>query len=157
MKEEELGRKFPKNLNCVTAVKFKVNQRAMRKRFDFLLGRSRQQSREEAKACSAFLKPTELDVLLEEMSEREKLAESTRESCSSKSVETDRKKAEEKRCQALERIGETKRTAKRQRRSGADVTEILRKKSEKELKIRQEELALKAGEVENEKEKQARC
>ena len=24
------------NLNCVTAVKFKVNQRAMRKRFDFL-------------------------------------------------------------------------------------------------------------------------
>ena len=157
MKEEELGRKFPKNLNCVTAVKFKVNQRAMRKRFDFLLGRSRQQSREEAKACGACLEPTELDVLLEEMSEREKLAESTRESCSSKSVETDRKKAEEKRCQALERIGETKRTAKRQRRSGADVTEILRKKSEKELKIRQEELALKAGEVENEKEKQVRC
>ena len=111
MKEEELGRKFPKNLNCVTAVKFKVNQRAMRKRFDFLLGRSRQQSREEAKACGACLEPTELDVLLEEMSEREKLAESTRESCSSKSVETDRKKAEEERCQALERIGETKRRA----------------------------------------------
>ena len=44
------------------------------------------------------------------------------------------------------------RTAKRQRRSGADVTEFLRKKSEKELKIRQEELSLKAGEVENEKE-----
>ena len=73
--------------------------------------RSRQQSREEAKACGACLEPTELDVLLEEMSEREKLAESTRESCSSKSVETDRKKAEEKRCQALERIGETKRRA----------------------------------------------
>ena len=49
------------------------------------------------------------------------------------------------------------RTAKRQRRSRADVTEFLWKKSEKELKIRQEELALKAGEVENEKEKQARC
>ena len=49
------------------------------------------------------------------------------------------------------------RTAKRQRRSGADVTEIIWKKSEKELKIRQEELALKAGEVENEKEKQVRC
>ena len=89
----------------------KVNQRPVRERFDFLLGRSRQQSREEAKACGACLEPTELDVLLEEMSEREKLAESTRESCSSKSVETDRKKAEEKRCQALERIGETKRRA----------------------------------------------
>ena len=49
------------------------------------------------------------------------------------------------------------RTAKRQRRSGAGVIEFLWKKSEKELKIRQEKLALKAGEVENEKEKQARC
>ena len=56
------------------------------------------------------------------------------------------------------------RTAKRQRRSRADVIEFLWKKLEKELKIRQEELkirqeelALKAGEVENEKEKQARC
>ena len=98
------------------------------------------------------------------MSEREKLAESTRESCSSKSVETDRKKAEEKRCQALERIGETKRRANEEWK---DIEKAAKKrswcyrismeKSEKELKIRQEELALKAGEVENEKEKQARC
>ena len=56
-----------------------------------------------------------------------------------------------------EGLTKNERIAKRQRRSGADVTEFLRKKSEKELKIRQEELALKAGEVENEKEKQARC
>ena len=64
---------------------------------------------------------------------------------------------------ALERLGETKRKAnedcerkaKRQQRSGADVTEFPREKSEKELKIREEELALKAREVENGKEKQA--
>ena len=134
----------------------------MRERFDLLLGRCRQQSKEEAKASSASPEPTELDVLLEEISEREKLAESTRESCNSKSVETDRKKTEEMRSQALERLGETKRKAnedcerkaKRQQRSGADVTEFPREKSEKELKIREEELALKAREVENEKEKQ---
>ena len=80
---------------------------------------------------------------------REKLAGLTRESCSSKSVETDRKKTEM--CfRALERLGETKRKAnedcerkaKRQQRSGADVTEFPREKSEKELKIREEELAL---------------
>ena len=47
------------------------------------------------------------------------------------------------------------RKPKRQRRSGADVTEYLREKSEKELKIREEELALKAKEIENEKKKQA--
>ena len=62
------------------------------------------------------------------------------------------------RSQALERLGETKRKAnedcerkaKRQQRSGADVTEFPREKSEKELKIREEELTLKAREVENE-------
>ena len=63
----------------------------------------------------------------------------------------------------MERFGETKRKAnedcerkgKRQQRSGADVTEFPREKSEKELKIREEELALYAREVENEIEKQA--
>ena len=67
------------------------------------------------------------------------------------------------RSQALERLGETKRKAnedcerkaKRQQRSGADVTEFPREKSEKELKIREEELTLYAREVENEKKKQA--
>ena len=62
------------------------------------------------------------------------------------------------RSQALERLGETERKAnedrerkaKRQQRSGADVTEFPREKSEKELKIRQEELALNVREVENE-------
>ena len=61
------------------------------------------------------------------------------------------------RSQALERLGETKkkanedceRKAKRQQRSEADVTELSRK-SEKELKIHEEELTLKAREVENE-------
>ena len=62
------------------------------------------------------------------------------------------------RSQALERLGETKkkdnedceRKAKRQQRSEADVTELSREKSEKELKIHEEELTLKAREVENE-------
>ncbi|PFX13051.1 hypothetical protein AWC38_SpisGene22906 [Stylophora pistillata] len=131
--------KISENLKSVTAVKFKANQRA-------------------------------LDSLLEDISEREKLAQSTSESCNRRRGETDRKKAEETRFQAVERVGETKRRAnedcerkaKRQRRSGADVNEFLREKSEEELKIREEELkireeelALKAIEVENEKEKQA--
>ena len=62
------------------------------------------------------------------------------------------------RSQALEWLGETERKAnedcerkaKRQQRSGADVTEFPRENSEKELKIRQEELALNVREVENE-------
>ena len=120
------------NLISVAAVKFKVNQRAARERVDLLIGRSRQQSKEEAKASGVSPEQsTELGALLEEISERQKLAESTRESCSSKNVETDWKKAEEIRTQALERFAATKKRAdedcerkpKRQRRSGADVTE----------------------------------
>ena len=63
----------------------------------------------------------------------------------------------------MERVGTTKERAnedcerkpKRERRSGADVTEFLREKSEKELKIREEELILQAKEIENKKQKQA--
>ena len=80
--------------------------------------------------------------MLEEISEREKLAESTRESCNSKSVETDRKRTEEMRSKALERLGETKRKAnedcerkaKRQQRSRAHVTEFPREKSKRSLR-----------------------
>ena len=83
-----------------------------------------------------------IDVLLEEIFEREKLTELTRESCSSKNVETDRKKTEEMRSKALERLGETKRKAnedferkaKRQQRSRADVTEFPREKSKRSLR-----------------------
>ena len=128
-----------------------------------LIGRFRQQSKEEAKASGVSPEQTELGALLEEFSEREKLAESTRESWSSKNVETDRKKAQEICTQALERVGATKKRANKdcekknpkRQRSGADVTEFLREQSEKELKIREEELTLKAKEIENEKEKQA--
>ena len=53
------------NLNSVTAVKLKLNQRVVRERFDLLLGRFRWQSREEAKASSASPEPTKFGVLLE--------------------------------------------------------------------------------------------
>ena len=72
------------------------------------------------------------------------------------------KKPKETRFQALEKVGETRRAnedcerkAKTHPRSGADVAEFLREKLEEELKIREEELALKAIEAENEKEKQS--
>ena len=53
------------NLNSVTAVKLKLNQRTVRERFDLLLGRFRQQSREEAKASDASPEPTKFGLLLE--------------------------------------------------------------------------------------------
>ena len=53
------------NLNSVTAVKLKLNQRVVRETFELLLGRCRQQSREEAKVSGASPEPTKFGVLLE--------------------------------------------------------------------------------------------
>ena len=60
-----IWKQISENLNSVTAVKFKVNQRVVRERFDLLLRRFRQQSREEAKASGASPEPTKFGVLLE--------------------------------------------------------------------------------------------
>ena len=108
MKEARIWAQISQNLNSATAVKFKVNQTAVRERCDLLIGIFRQQSREEAKASGVSPEQTELEALLEEISEREKLAESTRESSSSKNVESDRKNAREIRTQVLERVCKTK-------------------------------------------------
>ena len=58
---ERIWTQISENLNSVTTIKFKLNQRVVRERFDLLLGRCRQQSKEEAKASSASPEPTELD------------------------------------------------------------------------------------------------
>ena len=76
-----------------------------------LIGTFRQQNQEEVKASAVSPAQKELDALLEEISERQKLAESIQDSCSSKNVETDRKKAEDIRIHALERNGATNKRA----------------------------------------------
>ena len=55
------------NLKSVAAVKFKVNQTVVGERFDLLIGRFRQQSKEEAKASGVSPEQTELGALLEEI------------------------------------------------------------------------------------------
>ena len=71
----ERPRIWAQNLNSVAAVKFTLNQREVRERFDLLIGRFRQQNKEEVKASAVSPAQKELDALLEEISERQKLAE----------------------------------------------------------------------------------
>lgn len=72
------------------------------------------------------------------------------------SAEKEKKQVEDIRAKALEKVGETRKRVvgdevseepekkeKRTRRSGAETMVYLREKSEKEFKIRQEELELK--------------
>ena len=99
-----------------------------------LIGRFRQQNKEEVKASAVSPAQKELDALLEEISERQKLAESTRDSCSSKNVETDRKKAEEIRTHALERNGATNKRVKENLKGRVEVELMLQNFYEKNHK-----------------------
>lgn len=68
----ERPRIWAQNLNSVAAVKFTLNQREVRERFDLLIRTFRQQNK-EVKASAVSPAQKELDALLEEISKRQKL------------------------------------------------------------------------------------
>lgn len=101
----------------------------------------------------------ELDQLLKEISEKEKVAEENRDSDKDrKKVEAERAKAEEARRVVMERIGQTKKRQKAEgedeeerkrsrRRSVGDTEEYLREKCEMERNLREKELEIKKAEL----------
>ena len=122
--------------------------------------------KDKEKASGISPEVTELDSLLEEIIEKESFAESSRESNSTiKKNEEERRIEEDIRKTAMESMGETKRRSmesvdgdtslKRKRRSGSDAVDYLRERAEKEIKIREEELALKKQKQDQEASKQS--
>lgn len=153
-------------LNSNKEVKFHVTQRGVRERYEGLKAKYLEKIKGEEKASGISPEVTELDKLLEEIVEKESLAESSRESDSTiKKNEEERKVAEDLRKTAMESMGETKKrsmeseggdiSVKRKRRSGSDAVEYLRERAEKEIKIREEELALRKQKQDQEASKQS--
>ena len=153
-------------LNSNEEVKFHVTQRGVRERYEGLKAKYLEKIKNEEKASGISPEVTELDSLLEEIIEKESLAESSRESDSAiKKNEEERKIAEDLRNTAMESMGETKKrsveseegdtSVKRKRRSGSDAVEYLRERAEKEIKIREEELVLKKQKQDQEASKQS--
>ena len=153
-------------LNSNEEVKFHVTQRGVRERYEGLKAKYLEKIKNEEKASGISPEVTELDSLLEEIIEKESLAESSRESDSAiKKNEEERKIAEDLRKTAMESMGETKKrsveseegdtSVKRKRRSGSDAVEYLREQAEKEIKIREEELVLKKQKQDQEASKQS--
>ena len=143
--------------NC-QQLKFKQNlsQRAVRERFSLLQTRYKEKEREETRASGISPEPDELDVLLEEITEREKAAEENREDVNRKK-ENDKVTAEEMRKQAMERMSQTKKRKnqednggdmrdRRKRRSGNDAVEFLKEKCEREMALREKEIEMKKNE-----------
>ena len=102
---------------------------------------------------------TELDRALEEIIEKEKASESSRNEGSSAQVKKDKEAAEEQRLKAVERLGQTTKrqmeadgkgmTPKKSRRSGSETLEYLRDKFQSESQYKKQELALRVKEQES--------
>ena len=68
------------NLNSIQAPKFRVTIKSVRDRYIHLTNRKAEQLREEEKASGIEVTPTELDMLLEEILEKENAAKAEIES-----------------------------------------------------------------------------
>ena len=141
-------------LNKNQEVKFKVTQRGVRERMERLQKKYLEKKKEEESASGIAVDDlTELETLIDEIIEREKLGEEARDSEGTlKKIEADKQTADEMRKEAMERFGETKKRSeaegdevrqKKRRRSGNDAVQFLKEKTEKENEFRVEELALK--------------
>ena len=149
------------HLNAVPEPRFSVSVRSVRDRVNLVLVKKHKKKvAEEIKASGiAVDEPSEFDLGMEEICEKSEAAERDQQMLSEEkkaSAEKEKKQAEDIRAKALEKFGETrKRLAsedgseepqkkeKRTRRSGTETIGYLKEKSEKEFKIRQEELELK--------------
>ena len=151
------------NLNSVHAPRFRVGQKSVRDRdrARILLKNFKLKIREEEKASGIEVEElSELDLALEEIIEKEKAANAQLdlEESVKKNELQDKANAEEMRLQAMERLGESKKrreaselTAgdqkkKKARRSGSDTLDFMREKMEKDMTMKQEEMAQRRSE-----------
>ena len=158
MREERYGLNTAQSLKNYQQLKFKQNlsQIAVKERFSLPQARYKEKEREEIRASGISAEQDEVDVLLEEITEREKAAEENREGVNRKK-ENDKFTADEMRKQAMERMSQTKKRKsqednggdmkdRRKRRSGSDAVEFLKEKCEREMALREKEIEMKKNE-----------
>ena len=97
------------NLNEIDEVKFWVNQRGVRERFEAIQERYLQKTKSEVNASGISSEATEVDELMEEITEKIKLADANRESDDkTKRIEKEQQQALDIRKKAMETFGATK-------------------------------------------------
>jgi len=151
------------NLNDIQNPKFKVTSRSVRDHYTLITYKKAQQLKEEEKASGIDVTPTELDILLEEILEKQKAAKAEIASGDmlKKNAEKDRASAENIRKQAMERMSETRKREedddddeeipakkKKTRRSSHEMFGFLEQKVAMDHAIKQEELECRKKEQE---------
>ena len=154
----QLWQQIADNLCRYDTPVFSVSKRAVRDRHSVVTSKYRKRMQAEERASGIDTEQSELDVLLEELIERENLAEEEGNEFKRK-VEEDKCKALDIRKTAMENLAQTKKrkvsedgkeTKKKSRRSDSETIEYLREKGEQELRLREQELELKKQQQEAE-------
>lgn len=147
-------------LNSIEEPKFRVNQRAVRDRYNLLEKGFKKKISEEERA-SGINPPelTDLELAIQEIIEKSCNAANEYTQCN---TDNEKQKAEEMRRKSLETFSETKARldcsdddipkAKKSRGSGSETMAFLSKKAESDLELRREELRLKHEELAQQKE-----
>jgi len=155
------------NLHCIQEHKFKVSLRSVRDRYTYLTTKKSAQLKEEFKASGIEVVETELDILLEEILDKEKeakLALDDKKKQEQEKEEKDKFSAHDIRKKAMERMSQsTKRkddddddddgstgVPKKQktRRSSQELFQFLEEKVSKDYTYKQEKLEAKLKEQE---------
>lgn len=146
-------------LNDETSVKFQVKKKNVQEHFKLLLDKFKAKRKHQAKLSGVEIEDSEMDILMEEITEKWDEAEASDLGCSSKEkADSDRAIGEEIRRKACEKLGETsKRNAgekaepvtKKSRRSGSETLDFLKEKmvarqaeAERQAKMQQELLIM---------------
>ena len=150
-KRAEMWQKITDNLSSYGSPKFSVTKRAVRDRYGIISDKYKKKIRSEEKASGIQVDETELGVLLEEVVERENLAE---EECNEgkKKMEDEKQKAVDIRKTAMESLSQTRKRkvseesdGKKSRRSGSEAIDYLQKKKPGRIKNQRRRNATEEG------------
>ncbi|XP_044172735.1 trichohyalin-like [Acropora millepora] len=156
----QLWQSVADHLNCIPEPKFKVSKRAVRERFTLLAEKFKKKMKAEEKALGIDTEMSELDVLLEEIVEKEE--EFDKDQSEHKAKE-DQSKAEayDMRLKAMETLKEsTKRRSEEDEKQlpktkrGSEALDYLREKMDGDKYLREKDLEIKVKEQERDEQRQ---
>ena len=141
-------------LNEASSCKFNVGQKSLRDHLKLLMQKYKQKMKMEERAIGIDTEMTETDVMLEEICEKEEVAEQTDET-EKKKAKAEKETAEKMRLKAMETLSESQKRkkdsneetrSKKSRKSVGDAVSYLQEKSNQEMALRREEIDLKKQE-----------
>lgn len=157
-KEKTVGRaqaweKIANNLN--KRAEFKVNKRSVRDHYMVVVEKFKKKTSQELKASGISPEPTELDRLLEEIIERAKVCDQSRDEEDDNAREKKQKEQEQAkdiRLKAMESLSETKKRslsdgdgenqnkAKKRRSNGTEMVAYLRERATEENRLKERDI-----------------